>query len=268
MTGEKFHGVEDTLFIPLASRVAISRRFPDYFYDEKSMELSDLDQVKEINEKSSEYSQMASVCRYYNVDKMARKFILANPGANIINLGVGLETMNYRLKDLDADFYCVDFPDVIDNRKLVLGQADRETLIGCDITDMAWTEKIDRTKACLIIFSGVLQYFKKEGVLKLFADIKERFENVEVIFDATNEVGIKYAQKYVKKTGNTSAMMYFYVNDAEEFSKEVDGQFIEVRGFFDVARKTIGKQCKLYTRIAMKVADENKRTILVHLKLN
>ena len=37
----KFEGVADTLFIPLTARIYMSRRFPEYFYDAKAMELAD-----------------------------------------------------------------------------------------------------------------------------------------------------------------------------------------------------------------------------------
>ena len=56
----------------------------------------------------------------------------------------------------------------------------------------------------MLIASGVFQYFKKQEVTNFISKIKEVFNNVEMLFDATDEYGIKYAQKYVKKTGNNS----------------------------------------------------------------
>ena len=34
-----FYGVEDTIYIPLASRIRISKKFPQYFLDTKALEL-------------------------------------------------------------------------------------------------------------------------------------------------------------------------------------------------------------------------------------
>ena len=39
MSGKDFDGVADTLYIPLAARVYVSKRFPEYFFDPKSLEL-------------------------------------------------------------------------------------------------------------------------------------------------------------------------------------------------------------------------------------
>ncbi|MGI6078401.1 MAG: class I SAM-dependent methyltransferase [Fastidiosipilaceae bacterium] len=267
MSAERFTGVEDTLFIPLAARVKMSRRFPEYFYDQKALDLEHLDQVRRINEKSSEYSAIASVARYYNMDQFALTFLNENKNGIIINLGVGLESMNYRIARPDTHFYAVDFPKVIDARRAILGEAPNETLIGCDVTDMKWTEQVDVAKPSLLVVSGVFQYFKENVVFQFIKDVQQIFKQAEMVFDATNEVGIKYAQKYVKKTGNTSAMMYFYINEAEKFVQQAGVDLIETRGFYDVARKMIGKKTRFYTRIAMKVADDKKRTILLHVKL-
>jgi hypothetical protein len=63
-----------------------------------------------------------------------------------------------------------------------------------------------------------------------------------LIFDATNETGIKYANKYVKKTGNTNALMYFYVNDGIDFARKTGTVLIEERLFFTDARKILSKR--------------------------
>ena len=267
MDNQKFSNVQETLFIPLAARVAVSQRFPEYFYDETAMKLCELEQVKRINAKSSEYSSIASVARYYNMDRFTVQFLKRHPDGNVVLLGAGLETMNYRLDVPSAHFYAVDFPDVITFREEILGKAANEIQIGCDITDMTWAEHLNPEQPVLFVVSGVFQYFRPEEVSVLLRKLKSIFKNGEMVFDATNEVGIRYAQRYVKKTGNQEAMMYFYINDAEEFARENGVQLLDVRGFYNEARKMIGKKLNLYTRVAMKVADDKKRTTLLHLKL-
>ena len=70
-----------------------------------------------------------------------------------------------------------------------------------------------------------------------------------LIFDATNKFGIKNTNFYVKRTGNASARMYFYIEDADEFAKKADCQLIECRGFFKDAIKILNKKVGLYTKI-------------------
>ena len=50
----KFQGVADTLYIPLTARIYVSEHFPDYFYDEKALELKNEKPYEEIAKKSNE----------------------------------------------------------------------------------------------------------------------------------------------------------------------------------------------------------------------
>jgi tetracenomycin polyketide synthesis O-methyltransferase tcmP len=263
----KFNGVEETLFIPLAARVLISKNYSNYFLDTKSLELGNLEQVKSINKKTNEYLTFASVARYYVFDKIINNFINKNKDVNIVSLGVGLETMNYRIKDNNNKFYSIDFDKVIDLRLKILGKKDNETLIKSDILDMRWTEKVDKTKDTLFVVAGVFQYLKEEKILKLITNLKEKFKNSEMIFDATNSLGIKIAINYVKKTGNKNAMMYFYVNNEEKFANLANVKLLEVYNFFKETRKVLRKELKISTRISMLVADKLKMTKILYIKL-
>ena len=72
----------------------------------------------------------------------------------------------------------------------------------------------------LIIVSGVFQYFHNADVLGFIASAKEAFADAELIFDATNTKGLEYVNKYVKKTGNESALMYCAIDDPALFARE------------------------------------------------
>ena len=104
----EYEGVEDTLFIPLTGRVYVSKRFPEYFFDQKALEMESLIEGKRIERKSSQYSMIANVARSYNLDRMAQSFINLHGECNIVNLGVGLETSYYRIDRGNSMFFEVD----------------------------------------------------------------------------------------------------------------------------------------------------------------
>ena len=267
MTNANLSGVADTLFIPLAARAGVSQRFPEYFFDEKAVALKDLAAVREIAGKSSEYSMMASAARQRTMDGIVRAFLARRGKSSIVNLGAGFETMNSRLAVSDAHFYELDFPEVIERRRSLLGEAENETLIGADMLDLSWTERIDATRPVMLVVSGVFQYFESETVLGFIDGLKRNLPGSELVFDATNSDGIKYARRYVEKTGNTAALMHFFIDDAQEFARDAGVELLEVRGFFDEARAMLGRRVGLYTRIAMRVADGKKRTLVVRIGL-
>ena len=262
-----YDGVEDTLFIPLTARVNISKRFPQYFHDPKALEMENLIGDGSIENKSSQYSLMASAARYYNLDRMAQKFIDGHDRCNIVNLGVGLETSYYRLDRKNAFFYEVDLPHVIELREKYLEVGANEKFIKGDLFELEWCHELDTDLPTLMIVSGVFQYFHECDILKFIDDAKNIFDDAELIFDATNKFGIRYVNFYVKRTGNSSALMYFHVDDAEEFAKKAECRLIECRPFYTDALKLLSKKLGLYTKTAMKIADRKNQAILIHLKL-
>ncbi len=67
-----YQGVSDTLFIPLIGCVYVSRRFPEYFYDTRVLELSLALPDETILEKTPEYAILAPAARYYNLDQITK----------------------------------------------------------------------------------------------------------------------------------------------------------------------------------------------------
>ena len=263
-----FNGVEDTLFIPLVGRIYASKNFQEFFYDSKALELEKYIKSDLIKENTGEYFTIAAIARYYEFDKLAKSFIEANKGGNILCLGCGFETMAHRINDNRATFYEIDMPKVIKQRESVLGNLENEILIGSDILDYSWMDMVDTTKPTLAIVSGVFQYLKHKQVIDLIDELKNRFDSIEIAFDATNKTGIKKAEEYVKKTGNSEAMMYFYVDDCKAFAAEVKSTLIARVPFYKNSSRILKKKLKLSTKFLCFFGDRLGFTKILHLKLN
>ena len=263
-----FEGVADTLYIPLTARIYVSEHFPEYFYDAKALALKSEMPYEEIAAKSSEYFQMAGACRFYNTDRMVRAFIETHPTCNIINIGCGLETAYFRIDPpATVKTYEMDLPEVIEARRRVLGEAENEILIPGDMFDFAWAAGVDTTLPTLVTAIGVFQYFEEERVIAFLRQLCATFPGVEVIFDAMTRKAVKYANDYIKKTGNNDAELHFCADSGADVARACGMSLIEERPFFSQARTQLKRQLKLYTRIAMKVVDEGgRRGFLVHLK--
>jgi O-methyltransferase involved in polyketide biosynthesis len=268
---KELKGVANTLFVPLAARIAVSKQFPEYFYDEKAL---DLDPIipNDLRQGISEYSNMASASRYYQMDKMVKAFMAKHVKANIIFLGAGLETAYFRLfkasDHAELDFYEIDLPEAIKVRQELLGIGEREHLIAADVFKMTWLEGIDHSLPTLLVASGLFQYFHEEDVLKFIKTIKSKFPKGELIFDAVSETGLKYSNRFIKRTGNKDALMHFYVNDATAFSDKTDTALLAEKVFFSDVLQKLGKKLKWLTRLFMRITDQKKRLVIVHLSLN
>lgn len=257
----KLQGVADTLYLPLAARIYVSERFPEFFYDAKALSLKGHMPYEDIISRSSEYFEMAGACRFYNTDGMIRDFIAGHERSNIINLGCGFETSYFRIQPDPgkAVFYEMDLPEVIASRKKVLGDAPNEVLIGGDMFDFRWAEGIDTTLPTLITVIGVFQYFEEEKVRGFLKQAANTFTDAGIIFDAMTHKALKFANAYVKRTGNKNALMHFGIDNAPAFAASVDLPLLEERPIFKEARTRLKRKLNLITRISMKIADEGSR---------
>jgi tetracenomycin polyketide synthesis O-methyltransferase tcmP, putative len=261
------NGVEDTLYIPLLARIYASEKFPNFFYDEKALSLKQYIPENSIESNTTEYFYMASVCRQQTLDKKIIEFIEKNNECNIVFLGAGLETAYNRIKNVKANFYQIDLPDVIMVRKKVLGNADNEKLIAGNMFTLDWIKEIYTSLPTMIIVAGVYQYFDKEKIVDMIKRMKSLILNGELIFDTTNSTGLKMSNKYVRKTGNMNAEMHFSIDNPQDFTSITGTKLKGVYGFFDGALKYC-KGLKLKTRIYMYFADKLNRTMIIHLSFH
>lgn len=260
----KMSGIPDTLYIPLMARIYSSRKFPDCFYDEKALSLETAGRGDSIAEKSAEYHYMSSVARYYNVDRIVKEFIGRHGRCNIVNLGAGLDTSYWRMGANDAVFYEVDLPEVIEMRREYLGENEREVLIGCDMFDYSWMDKVNAGMPTMFVSSGVFMYFEEERIIALISEIKSRFKDSELVFDAINRKGMAYANKYVRKTGNKDAEMHFYVENSTEFGRKAGCRLVSENPPFKAIRKALGNRLKFSTRVTMAIVDMTMRMKILH----
>ena len=265
---DKFEGVANTLFVPLVARIAISKEFPEYFMDAKALELEP--HLPDGSARgSSQYTNMASVARYYNMDQMVTRFANENGRCNVVYLGAGLETAYDRLGDglPEVWWYEVDLPEVIEARRKVFGQRSRETTIPGDMFALGWVQEVDAALPTLLVVSGVFQYFHEEEVVAFIKACGAAFPKGEIIFDATSTSGLSFTNWFIKRTGNASALMYFGMDDAEAFAKKCGMELLEERTFFPDALRILGRRLGLVTRISMGVAEKKRQVEILRLRL-
>lgn len=262
-----FSGVSNTLFIPLTARIYVSKRFPNYFYDGKCLEIEKLIPEELLVSKSNQYQNFANASCFYNMDRIAKEFIEKNGECNIVNLGCGLETNYYRIKNDKATFYELDLPEVIEERRKILGETSKDICLAYSMFDLKWCSKIDKRKPTLVTARGVFEYFEVDEIIKLLKDLSKELPGSEVVFDSPNSKALRYTNRYVKKTGNNDARIKFYVDDNSDFASKVHAELIYSSTFFKETRKAVKKGLSLYTKIAMRVVDRKELGKIIHLKL-
>ncbi len=267
----KEQSVSHTLYIPLRGNIYASKNFRELIFDEKALQLEKTIPKDNSSKIDNEYYCLASASRYYNMDMEVENFINKHQQCNIINIGAGLDTAYYRIKSDTATFYEIDLPIVIEERLRLMPEQKNDIYIECSFFEVEkWLRRIkDKTLPSLLIISGVFYYFKKEEVHRFFLQIKDKFRFLEAVFDCNNHVALKISNRYVRKTGNKSAPMYFYINNINTYLKDLnlDIELVKEYMMYCYARKLL-KRISFDTKVKMAVSDFFKMVRIEHIKIN
>lgn len=266
----EFDKVESTLFIPMIGRIYTSERFPHILFDEKALSLKEKLPVGLLEQdRQSQYALIASASRSSNMDLCIRDFLERQPQGAIVQLGCGLETAFYRNEDGHTQWYGVDLPDVIEYRRQLLPEHEREVYLAEDAFSDGWIRRVrgDLPDAPLLITAGGLfHYFSGEKVLGLL-QMLTRFGGTEIVFDTVSKSGMSMLRKkYMKQAGHRDAEMFFYVEGAQGLVAKV-GQGICVLSEEPYYRHIPRRELSLSTRISMGISDCLGMVKMIHLQL-
>ena len=261
--------VEDTLFVPMLGRIHASEHCPQILYDKKALELKNklpLDLIKQ--NKQNQYTLLASASRSANMDRFIRSFLERRPDGVIVQLGCGLETTYYRCDNRRTHWYAVDLPHVIDYRRELLPELERETYLAGDAFSEDWIRQV-RTEfpdaPILVTAGGLFHYFEENKVISLLRMIGQS-GNMEVVFDTVNKRGMTMMKKkYMKQVGHADAQMFFYVDSAEELAAKIRGN-VKVIAEEPYYRYIPKNGLKLSTKVSMAVSDQFKMVKMICLK--
>ena len=262
--------VEDTMFVPMLGRIYASEHCPQILYDKKAMGLKNKLPSELVEQNmQNQYTLLASASRSANMDRFVRSFLERRPDGVIVQLGCGLETTYHRCDNERTRWYAVDLPHVIEYRRELLPESERETYLGVDAfsEDWIWQVRTEFPNAPILVTAGGLfHYFEENEVVALLRMIKQ-FGNMEVVFDTVNKKGMAMMQKkYMKQVGHADAQMFFYVDSAKELAAKIGGnaKVIEEEPYY---RHIPKYGLNLSTRLSMAVSDWLCMVKMIQLKL-
>ena len=267
----EFGIVEDTMFIPMVGRIYASEKFPGILYDKKALSLKEkLPSALLETGNQSQYTLLASASRSANMDRHIQNFLKRKPDGVVIQLGCGLETTYDRNDNGQTQWYAVDLPNVIEYRRSLLPEPEKETYLSGDAFSDEWLRQIRRNMPdtpLLVTAGGLFHYFQEEKVFGLL-QMLEGFGNIELVFDTVNKSGMKMLQKkYMKQMGHADAKMFFYVDSAAELARKIgsDACVLTEEPYYRHIDKT---GLKFSTKLSMNVSDRFCMVKMVHLESN
>lgn len=189
-TNQGLSGVAETLLMTLYIRAMESQRPDALIKDEKAVALVtqmsyDFDRIRQL--KMDEDDKVGVILRNREFDRYVQDFLARNPEAVVVHIGCGLDSRFERVDNGKVEWYDLDLPEVIEQRRKFIGdEKERYHLLAGSAFDNAWldTVKVHRQRPFLFLAEGVLMYFEEAQVKSLVLMLRDHFPGAELVFDA------------------------------------------------------------------------------------
>ena len=257
------NSVQETLIIPLYTRVQCARLYPEIYQDEeskKAMDRLDYDFTSMQNQKENftlKFGALETACRQYDIGMEVKAYLKEYPNATVVNLGCGLDPMTKNLDNGTCKMVNLDYPDVIAVRNEILPVGEREKNIGTDINDTSWFDQIDASQGVIFFACGVFYYFKQVDVQKLFCAMNDAFPRGRLVFDSAGKMALKAMIKVIVKesAGIEDVNAYFHAGNPEKDIKPWSNGFTLSKkgymlGYHDLKVGSVSGMYRLLAHVA------------------
>jgi O-methyltransferase involved in polyketide biosynthesis len=102
----------------------------------------------------------------------------------VVALGEGFETQFWRVDDGRLRWLTLDLPEVVAVRREVLPDGPRNRTLAGSAADAEWTAQVDRERPVIITAQGLLPYFERDEVHRLFTGWARLLPGAWLLFDA------------------------------------------------------------------------------------
>lgn len=215
--------VQKTLIVPLYGRKMCSEKFPELYMDVFAKELCEridydfTDLEKKNNSFLYEFGSLEAAMRQLDIMWEIKEYLKKYPEATVVNLGCGLDKTGKACDNGLCSIVNIDFPDIIEIRKKLIAEQNREKNIACDLKDYTWMKEIDDSKGVIFFAAGVFHYFKMDEVKALVLELAKRYTGGCLVFDSVGKLGLKLMMsKTLKNMGIKDVDGFFYINNLEK----------------------------------------------------
>ena len=205
--------VSQTLFYPLLGRASASRQWPDLFPDPWAHQAEEIAQKEGTTAKEMDrFVDIVYGLRHRISIIEITRYLDEHPGAAVVNIGCGLDSLAQELSDYECTIYNLDFPDVIEMRGRWIPRHDNEIELPYSATDLQWLDHVDASRGVIAVAAGVFFYLEIDGVRALVAAMADRFPGGRLTYDAQSPSVTERSERMVAKNG-TPARMPFKLKD-------------------------------------------------------
>ena len=212
------NNVNKTLYIPLYGKAYVSRK-NIILHDPKAENIWEKEGFKLKGKSKSKWLAYYMAMRSAVYDEWVEQEIKNTPNAVVLHIGCGMDSRIERAAAKDVDWYDIDFPDVIEERRKYYSETIFYRMLSADMRTANWQKDIDGSKNAIVILEGVSMYFKPEELIDLLSNICQHFNSVKLLMDCYTERAAK-ASKYKNPVNDVGVTVVYGYDMPQELSEK------------------------------------------------
>lgn len=205
------NNVNKTLYIPLYGKAYVSRK-GIILNDKKAEEIWDAEGFSLKGKSKSKWLAYYMGMRSAVFDKWLAEQIEKNSDAVVLHIGCGMDNRVLRVGTEGHQWYDIDFPNVICERKKYYQENDTYHMVEVDVREKNWLSKIFHAKHAIVVMEGVSMYFEPEELKGVLEQISNYFEIVNLLMDCYTTFAAK-ASKYRNPINDVGVTQVYGMDD-------------------------------------------------------
>ena len=181
-----------TLYIPLYAKAYVSQRGL-ILHDEYAERIWDAEGFPLGRKARSKWLAFFLGMRARVFDEWVRERVRERKDVAVIHIGCGMDARVMRVGARNGDWYDLDLPEVISERRKYFDDGERYQMIGSDLRSHEFLTKIEQ-KHAVVVMEGVCMYVAPEELRALFSALGAHFESYEVLLDTYSTLAAKLSK--------------------------------------------------------------------------
>jgi len=214
------NNVNKTLYIPLYGKAYVSKK-NIILKDKKAEEIWEREGFKLKGKSKSKWLAYYMAMRSAVYDEWAEQEIGKYPDSVVLHIGCGMDSRIERVTTKAAQWYDIDFPDVIAERKKYYTGSDFYHMLSTDMRNQEWKNNIPGNQNAIIVMEGVSMYFKQEELVELLTNLSSHFNSIRILMDCYTELAAK-ASKYKNPINDVGVTVVYGYDNPQELAAKSD----------------------------------------------
>ena len=219
------NNVNKTLYIPLYGKAFVSRK-KIILNDKKAEEIWENEKFDLKGKSKSKWLCYYMGMRSSVFDKWLKEKMVQEESAVILHIGCGMDSRIERVGADNHQWYDIDFPDVISERRKYYTENKFYHMIESDARNNGWINKIPVNKKAIIVLEGVSMYFKPVELKKLMSTLSNHFSHAEILMDCYTKRAAA-ASKHKNPINDVGVTKVYGIDDPRDLEDNTGIEFVK-----------------------------------------